>query len=133
MLSDDIINNKILYRKDNAPLLPPPPSSSSKAAYAGGINESSHFSLQTLQVANSNLMIATTSTDSGKLSTAQQRKSIRLVRPETLKRATNDAWMAAAIGDLGWLKQTLVISSEIAFDKNVSFICSYFKKRSEQK
>ena len=28
--------------------------------------------------------------------------------------------MAAAIGDLEWLKQSLRLSSELAFDKNVS-------------
>ena len=30
--------------------------------------------------------------------------------------------MAAAIGDLEWLKQSLRFSSEMAFDKNVSMI-----------
>jgi hypothetical protein len=30
--------------------------------------------------------------------------------------------MAAAIGDLEWLKQSLRVSSEMAFDKNASFI-----------
>ena len=29
--------------------------------------------------------------------------------------------MAAAIGDLEWLKQSLAISSHLAFDKNVTF------------
>lgn len=47
------------------------------------------------------------------------RKSIKIIKPETIKRANNDAWMAAAIGDLEWLKNSLKISSEVVFDKNV--------------
>jgi len=42
----------------------------------------------------------------------------KLVRPETIKRANNDSFRAAAIGDLEWLKQTMKITSQIAFDKN---------------
>ena len=49
------------------------------------------------------------------------RKSFKIVKPETLKRANNDAWMAAAIGDLEWLKNSLKISTEIVLDKNVNF------------
>lgn len=51
-------------------------------------------------------------------STGTLRKSIKIIKPETIKRANNDAWMAAAIGDLEWLKNSLKISSEIVFDKN---------------
>lgn len=47
------------------------------------------------------------------------RKAIKIIKPETIKRANNDAWMAAAIGDLEWLKNSLKISSEVVFDKNV--------------
>lgn len=48
-----------------------------------------------------------------------QKKSLKIFRPETLKRAHNDAFMAASIGDLEWLKQTLCILPEIFHDKNV--------------
>jgi hypothetical protein len=46
------------------------------------------------------------------------RKSIKIVKPETIKRARDDAFMAASIGDLDWLKQTLQITSDLVFDKN---------------
>lgn len=59
------------------------------------------------------------STATSKLSTTgTARKSIKIIKPETIKRANNDAWMAAAIGDLEWLKNSLKISSEVVFDKN---------------
>lgn len=53
------------------------------------------------------------------------RRSIKIIKPETIKRANNDSWMAAAIGDLEWLKNSLKISSEVVFDKNVSKFCFY--------
>ena len=49
---------------------------------------------------------------------SSSRKSIKIVKPETIKRARDDAFMAASIGDLEWLKQTLQITSDIVFDKN---------------
>lgn len=49
------------------------------------------------------------------------RKSIKIVKPETIKRANNDTWMASAIGDLQWMKNSLKISPEIVFDKNVDY------------
>jgi len=58
-------------------------------------------------------------------STGTPRRSIKIIKPETIKRANNDAWMAAAIGDLEWLKNSLRISSEVVFDKNVSQTVAY--------
>ena len=55
------------------------------------------------------------------LTSCSSRKSIKIVKPETIKRARDDAFMAASIGDLDWLKQTLNITSEVVFDKNVCF------------
>jgi hypothetical protein len=52
-------------------------------------------------------------------SSGTPRRSIKIIKPETIKRANNDAWMAAAIGDLEWLKNSLRVSSEVVFDKNV--------------
>jgi hypothetical protein len=49
---------------------------------------------------------------------AVSRRSIRILRPETIKRAITDASMAASIGDLEWLKQTFKIVSEMPYDKN---------------
>ena len=54
--------------------------------------------------------------------TGTNRKSIKIIKPETIKRANNDAWMAAAIGDLEWLKNSLKISSDVVFDKNVCLL-----------
>ena len=92
MLSDDNIQNSILFRPNSKTERPP---------FLSGLQ------------AQSKLFTAASSKTPG------SRKSIRVLRPETLKRANNDACMAAAIGDLDWLKQTLKISAEIAYDKNV--------------
>lgn len=63
--------------------------------------------------------IRSSGTATTKLSTSgSPRKAIKIIKPETIKRANNDAWMAAAIGDLEWLKNSLKISNEVVFDKN---------------
>lgn len=65
--------------------------------------------------------IRSTGTATTKISNSgTPRRSIKIIKPETIKRANNDAWMAAAIGDLEWLKNSLKISSEVVYDKNVS-------------
>ena len=107
MSSNDPITNSILHRgnssTDNPPFLVP-------------IKDSLSTPFNNSRVFNSN----------SKVYTASSRKSIKMLRPETMKRANNDACMAAAIGDLAWLQQTLKISDEIALDKNVKEFCVYF-------
>jgi hypothetical protein len=97
MLSDDTIKNKILHREiDKSVKLP-------------FVVPTSYETKNERIVEKSNgLVIA-----------ANSKKTLKLFRPETLKRAHNDAIMAASIGDLEWLKQTLKITSEIFYDKNV--------------
>lgn len=51
-----------------------------------------------------------------------QKKTLKIFRPETLKRAHNDSILAASIGDLDWLKQTMRIIDDTFFDKNVLVI-----------
>ena len=101
MTSNDPISNAILHRTnsnaDHPPFLVPIKDSLSTPISAG-----KQF------------------TSNSKVFTAGSgRKSIKMLRPETIKRANNDACMAAAIGDLAWLQQTLKISDEVALDKNV--------------
>ncbi|CAF0798567.1 unnamed protein product [Brachionus calyciflorus] len=96
MLNDDYVQNAILHR---------PNSKSNRAPFLIPLNDS------TSTFSN---FYAPSSKDKSTTS----RKSVKLIRPETLKRAVTDACMAAAIGDLEWLKQTFKISAEKAFDKD---------------
>ena len=107
MISDDSIQNSVLFRSV---------SSNIKTPFLVPIQES--ISGRTFK---SGFMTAKTTSNSS-------RKSIKILKPETIKRAHNDACMAAAIGDLDWLKQTLKISSDIGFDKNVIYQIKNFLK-----
>lgn len=108
MTSNDPISNAILHRansrSDHPPFLVP-------------IKDSLSTPISPGKPFNSNSKVFTAGSG---------RKSIKMLRPETIKRANNDACMAAAIGDLAWLQQTLKISDEIALDKNVAFLI-YFE------
>lgn len=97
MLSDDTIKNKILHREiDKSVKLP--------------------FVVPTSYETKNERIVEKSK---GLTVAANSKKTLKLFRPETLKRAHNDAIMAASIGDLEWLKQTLKITSEIFYDKNV--------------
>lgn len=117
MLSDETIQNKILHRPTETdksiklqfyvPLnAPQKPNSNTTSQLFDDANRHRHASIA-----------------------VNKNKPIRIFRPETLKRAHNDAIMAASIGDLEWLKQTLKILPEIFFDKNVQFVDFSFKKK----
>lgn len=43
---------------------------------------------------------------------------LKSIKEDTIKRAINDGFMAASIGDLNWLKQTIKVSSDIVPDAN---------------
>ena len=111
MLSDENIHNTILHR---------PNTKSDRQPFLVPINESLYHSHPQQNTTTSNVSKVTTITNLKDLKSigGGSRKSIRLLRPETLKRAIHDSCMAAAIGDLEWLKQSLLITNEIHFDKN---------------
>lgn len=101
MLSDEPIKNKILHRETSN-------DKSVKLPFLVAVNGPKANSVRV----------------SGKmpgqdLSESHNKKPLKIFRAETLKRAHNDVVMAASIGDLEWLKQTLKIISEPFFDKNV--------------
>jgi hypothetical protein len=120
MLSDENINNGILYRA----------------------NTTSNKHLIVVTKHNNNALDRQPTSNSNAPS---NKSGLTLLRPESVKRANNDAWlvarsaevssflgkkkvkfhlikrMAAAIGDLEWLKQSFRFSSEMVLDKNVSF------------
>lgn len=102
MLSDETLQNKILHRETET-------DKSIKLQFYVPINGPKTNSYANL------------GDDSTRRSIGGKNKPIRILRPETLKRAHNDAIMAASIGDLEWLKQTLKIMSEPFFDKNVIY------------
>lgn len=102
MLNNDHVQNSILHR---------PNSKTNRLPFLVPISDS-------LSMINSNSS-KTLTARTGDNKSLSSRKSIRVLRPETIKRAINDACMAAAIGDLEWLKQTFKISTEKAYDKNV--------------
>lgn len=104
MLHDDSVQNAILHRST---------SKINRTPFLVPLNDS------TSTFSNLN-----TSTLKDKSSASS--KSNRALRPDTIKRAANDACMAAAIGDLEWLKQTLKISNEKAFDKDVKICRKFF-------
>jgi hypothetical protein len=54
-------------------------------------------------------------------------KPIKIIRKETKKQTQNDVCMAAASGDIDWLKKTLKVSEEMPFDKNVIFYLKSIK------
>lgn len=97
MLHDDSVQNAILHRSS---------SKLNRTPFLVPLNDS------TSTFSNFNL-------PSSKDKSSSSRKSYRALRPDTIKRAANDACMAAAIGDLEWLKQTLKISNDKAYDKDV--------------
>lgn len=101
MLSDETLQNKILHRETET-------DKSIKLQFYVPINAPKTNSYTNLG-----------ENDSTRRSNGGKNKPIRILRPETLKRAHNDAIMAASIGDLEWLKQTHKIMSEPFFDKNV--------------
>ncbi len=118
MLSDESIQNTVLHR----------PNSKSKPFLVplnrdNASSQKHHSSRQ-----NTAASKYTTLTDIKDLkSVGTSNKSIRILRPETLKRAIDDACMAASIGDLEWLKQSLIITNDIHYDKNVSYNKAIFK------
>ena len=97
MLHDDPVKNAILHRSSTK---------TNRAPFLVPLNDS------TSTFSNINTSIS-------KDKSSASAKSNRVLRPDTIKRAANDACMAAAIGDLEWLKQTLKISNEKAYDKDV--------------
>lgn len=100
MLSDETIQNRILHR-------PTETDKTIKLNFYVPINA---------QKPNSSY------TDSKNVLSNKNKPALKTVfRPETIKRAHNDALMAASIGDLEWLKQTLKIIPEPFFDKNVIY------------
>ena len=105
MQTDD--RNSSLYRANSK--------KSDRVAFLSPLKENSLLIRNTSSKAFSNSYTASKLSHVG-----TPRKSFKIVKPETLKRANNDAWMAAAIGDLEWLKNSLKISTEIVFDKNVN-------------
>lgn len=106
MLTDDSIQNSILLRTSaRTPLTMP-------------LNDSGID----IRIPSSKLLANRNNMSSrSKFTAASSRKSIKIVKPETIKRARDDAFMAASIGDLDWLKQTLQVTDEVVFDKNVCF------------
>ena len=105
MLSNGATNQSLLY------------SANSKKSDKNGLSNS----ILNRNTSSKNLRSVGTATTKISTNTSQTpRRSIKIIKPETIKRANNDAWMAAAIGDLEWLKNSLKISSEVVFDKNVS-------------
>ncbi len=107
MITDDVIQNSVLFRtnsntnqKNKVPFLVP---------IKDSISDRLTFSKNdSNQVAKKQAPTNALKTKSG-------------LKTDTIKRAINDGFMAAAIGDLDWLKQTVKIYSDIASDSNVSF------------
>ena len=112
MLSNGATNQSLLY------------SANSKKSDKNGLSLLTPIrenSILNRNTSSKNLRSVGTATTKVSTNTSQTpRRSIKIIKPETIKRANNDAWMAAAIGDLEWLKNSLKISSEVVFDKNVS-------------
>lgn len=98
MLSDDTIKNRILYRSDAT--------AANKLPFLVPVNAPKSVQQQQQQQQHS--------TDE-----RSRLKTVKIFRPETIKRAHNDAIMAASIGDLNWLKLTLKILDDNFCDKNV--------------
>ncbi len=97
MISDDIIHNSVLFRSN---------SNTNKVPFLVPIKDSISDRLNKNDLNSKKLII----------------KSNNGLKAETINRAIHDGFMAAAIGDLEWLKQTLKISSDIVLDPNVNFI-----------
>ncbi len=120
MLSDESIHNTVLHR---------PSSKSNHQPFLVPLNRDNVLSSQHHPSRqNTAASKYTTLTDIKDLKSlgGTSHKSIRILRPETLKRAIDDACMAASIGDLEWLKQSLVITSDIHYDKNVKSLLWIF-------
>jgi hypothetical protein len=118
MLSDESIHNTVLHR---------PNSHSNRAPFLVPVTRSENTQSSSQRPTGSRRLTAasqvTTITDLKDLkSVGTSNKSIRVLRPETLKRAIDDSCMAASIGDLEWLKQSLVITNDIHYDRNVPFL-----------
>jgi hypothetical protein len=97
MISDDIIHNSVLFRNN---------SNKNKVPFLVPIKDSISERLNKNDLNTKKLVIK--SSNNG-------------LKAETIKRAIHDGFMAAAIGDLEWFKQTLKISSDIVLDSNVTF------------
>jgi hypothetical protein len=115
MLNDEIILNSKLMRNDAQPKSKPPfvVSSSSVNNVNDIINSTStiksNFSkIGFVSIVNSKRSIS-----------GMSNRSIRVFKPETVLRANADASMASACGDLEWLKQSLNITTDSVYDKNV--------------
>ncbi len=102
MISDDIIHNSVLFRTN---------SNTNKVPFLVPIKDSISDRLNKNDTNNKKYLIK--SNNNG-------------LKADTIKRAIHDGFMAAAIGDLEWFKQTLKISSDIVLDPNVIFFYLIF-------
>lgn len=110
MQSDETAANSLLYRAN---------SKKSDANNANNLLSPIREGSMLFRPDGSSKFVRSINTATSKASqSGTPRKSIKIVKPETIKRANNDTWMASAIGDLQWLKNSLKISPEIVFDKN---------------
>jgi hypothetical protein len=55
------------------------------------------------------------------LNSTKSFKPIKIMRSETIKKAKDDTFMAAASGDVEWLKKTFKISEDMRLEKNVIY------------
>lgn len=103
MISDDIIHNSVLFRTN---------SNTNKAPFLVPIKDSISDRLNKNETNNRKSLLVKSNNNG--------------LKADTIKRAIHDGFMAAAIGDLEWLKQTLKISSDIVLDPNVYFFLFHF-------
>lgn len=122
MLSDELVHNTVLHRPQNSKL-----DNDTRQPFVIPINppinplyrSQANTSLSTRTTTSKYTTVTNVKDLKSVMGGRESHKSIRILRPETLKRAINDACIAASLGDLNWLKQCMLITNEIHFDKNV--------------